>query len=91
MGTYTTAELGEMFSVSRATVYRTIRREPPPPNDALRPFAHPPTGTPQTASGDCGFLTTRAQPPSCGRPKSDSRRAQIGHTLSSTTVLRNAD
>jgi hypothetical protein len=28
-GTYTTAELGEMFSVSRATVYRTIHRNPP--------------------------------------------------------------
>ena len=61
MGTYTTAELGEMFSVSRATVYRTIRREPPPPNDALRPFAHPPTGTPQTTAprwvvGFEGFL-----------------------------------
>ena len=29
-GIYTTAELAELFSVSRATVYRTIRRDPPP-------------------------------------------------------------
>lgn len=38
-GSYTNAELAELFSVSRATVYRTIRREPPPPNDPQRPFA----------------------------------------------------
>lgn len=35
-GAYTTAEL---FSVSRATVCRTIYRELPPPNDPQRPFA----------------------------------------------------
>ena len=39
-GSYTSAELAELFSVSRATVYRTIHREPPPPNDPQRPFAH---------------------------------------------------
>ena len=41
-GVYTTAELAELFRVSRATVYRTIHREPPPPNDLHRPFAHTP-------------------------------------------------
>ena len=41
-GDYTTAELAELFSVSRATVYRTIHREPPPPNDRQRPFARTP-------------------------------------------------
>ena len=38
-GTYTTAELAELFSVGRATVYRTIHRDPPPPQDPYRPFA----------------------------------------------------
>ena len=38
-GAYSTAELAEMFSVSRATVYRTIHRDPPPPQDPHRPFA----------------------------------------------------
>jgi DNA invertase Pin-like site-specific DNA recombinase len=39
-GVYTNAELAELFSVSRATVYRTIQREPSPANDPQRPFAH---------------------------------------------------
>ena len=39
-GVYTNAVLAELFSVSRATVYRTIRREPSPANDPQRPFAH---------------------------------------------------
>ena len=39
-GVYTNAELAELFSVSRATVYRTIHREPSPANDPQRPFAH---------------------------------------------------
>ena len=38
-GTHTTAELAEVFSVSRATVYRTIHHDPPPPQDPHRPFA----------------------------------------------------
>ena len=38
-GAYTTAELAELFSVSRATVYRTIHRNPAPPHDPHRPFA----------------------------------------------------
>src|SRR6478609_8156438 len=38
-GDYTSAELAELFSVSRSTVYRTILREPSPPNDPQRPFA----------------------------------------------------
>ena len=38
-GVYSTAELVEMFSVSRATVYRTIHRDPLPPMDRHRPFA----------------------------------------------------
>jgi DNA invertase Pin-like site-specific DNA recombinase len=38
-GTYTTAELAELFSVSRATVYRTVHRDPLPPRDPQRPFA----------------------------------------------------
>lgn len=41
-GVYTMAELGELFSVSRTTVWRTIRREPAPANDPQRPFAHTP-------------------------------------------------
>ena len=40
VGTYTTAELAELFSFSRATVYRTIHRDPPAPRDPQRPFAH---------------------------------------------------
>jgi len=39
-GVYTVAELGELFSVSRSTVWRTLRREPVPANDPLQPFAH---------------------------------------------------
>lgn len=39
-GTYTTAELAELFSVSRATVYRLDPSGLPPPRDPHRPFAH---------------------------------------------------
>lgn len=42
-GVYTTADLAELFSVSRATVWRTLQREPAPPNDPQRPFAHTPS------------------------------------------------
>lgn len=41
-GAYTTTELAELFTVSRATVYRTIHRYPAPPRDPLRPFASVP-------------------------------------------------
>jgi hypothetical protein len=41
-GAYATAELAELFNVSRANVYRTIHRESPPPNDRQRPFARSP-------------------------------------------------
>jgi DNA invertase Pin-like site-specific DNA recombinase len=41
-GVYTTAELAELFNVSRATVWRTIQREPTPANDPQRPFARTP-------------------------------------------------
>jgi DNA invertase Pin-like site-specific DNA recombinase len=37
-GSYTSAELAELFRVSRATVYRTIQREPVPPNNPQQPF-----------------------------------------------------
>jgi DNA invertase Pin-like site-specific DNA recombinase len=37
-GSYTSAELAELFRVSRATVYRTIQREPAPPNNPQQPF-----------------------------------------------------
>ena len=39
-GTYSTAELAELFSVGRSTVYRTIRRLRPAPIEPERPFAH---------------------------------------------------
>jgi DNA invertase Pin-like site-specific DNA recombinase len=37
-GSYTSAELAELCRVSRATVYRTIQREPVPPNNPQQPF-----------------------------------------------------
>ena len=51
-GAYTTAELAELFSVSRATVYRTIHRDPPPPNDRQRPFARSPMHQALSAHAD---------------------------------------
>ena len=41
-GTYSTAELAELFSVGRSTVYRTIRRLRPAPIEPERPFAQSP-------------------------------------------------
>lgn len=38
-GPSTTPEFAELFSLARATVYRTIHRCPVPPRDPLRPFA----------------------------------------------------
>ena len=39
-GTYSTAEVAELFSVGRSTIYRTIRRLRPAPIEPERPFAH---------------------------------------------------
>jgi transposase len=39
-GTYTQAELAELFGVGRSTVYRTIERMRPKPPEPERPFAH---------------------------------------------------
>ena len=39
-GTYSIAEIAELFSVGRSTVYRTIRRLRPLPSQPERPFAH---------------------------------------------------
>jgi DNA invertase Pin-like site-specific DNA recombinase len=39
-GTYTQAELAELFGVGRSTIYRTIERMRPKPIEAERPFAH---------------------------------------------------
>ena len=39
LGTYSTAELAELFSVGRSTIYRTLRRTRPPVTDPHRPFA----------------------------------------------------
>jgi DNA invertase Pin-like site-specific DNA recombinase len=40
LGTYTQAELAELFGVGRSTVYRTIERMRPMPPEPERPFAH---------------------------------------------------
>jgi hypothetical protein len=40
LGTYTQAELAELFGVGRSTIYRTIKRIRPKPADPERPFAH---------------------------------------------------
>jgi len=40
LGTYTQAELAELFGVGRSTVYRTIERLRPMPPEPERPFAH---------------------------------------------------
>jgi DNA invertase Pin-like site-specific DNA recombinase len=40
LGTYTQAELAELFGVGRSTVYRTIERMRPKPPEPKRPFAH---------------------------------------------------
>jgi DNA-binding XRE family transcriptional regulator len=39
-GNYTQAELAELFSVGRSTIYRTIERMRPQPVELERPFAH---------------------------------------------------
>ena len=40
LGTYSIAELAELFGVGRSTVYRTVERLRPVPPDPERPFAH---------------------------------------------------
>jgi transposase len=39
LGTYSQAELAEIFGVGRSTVHRTVLRLRPPPAEAERPFA----------------------------------------------------
>jgi DNA invertase Pin-like site-specific DNA recombinase len=40
LGTYTQAELAELFGVGRSTVYRTLERMRAKPPEPERPFAH---------------------------------------------------
>ena len=42
LGTYSTAEMAELFGVSRSTIYRTLQRVRPAPADPHRPFAKAP-------------------------------------------------
>ncbi len=42
LGSYSTAELAELFGVGRSTVYRTLIWERPTPADPTRPFAAEP-------------------------------------------------
>jgi len=46
LGTYTQAELAELFGVGRSTIYRTLERMRPAPPEPERPFAH--LANPQT-------------------------------------------
>ena len=39
LGTYTQAELAELFGVGRSTIYRTLERMRPAPPEPERPFA----------------------------------------------------
>ena len=40
LGTYSTAELAELFGVGRSTIYRTLERLRPALQQPERPFAH---------------------------------------------------
>ncbi len=40
IGSYSTAEIAELFRVIRSTIYRTIDRVRPAPPEPERPFAH---------------------------------------------------
>ena len=42
LGTYSTAELAELFGVTRSTIYRTLLRARPAPPDPNRPFIKEP-------------------------------------------------
>jgi len=42
LGTYSTAEMAELFGVSRSTIYRTLLRVRSAPADLHRPFAENP-------------------------------------------------
>ena len=46
LGTYTQAELAELFGVGRSTIYRTLERMRPAPPESERPFAR--LANPQT-------------------------------------------
>jgi DNA invertase Pin-like site-specific DNA recombinase len=46
LGTYTQAELAELFGVGRSTIYRTLERMRPAPPEPERPFAR--LANPQT-------------------------------------------
>jgi hypothetical protein len=39
-GTYTRAELADLFGVGRSTIYRTLDGTQPAPPEPERPFAH---------------------------------------------------
>jgi DNA invertase Pin-like site-specific DNA recombinase len=40
LGTYSTAELAELFGVGRSAIYRTLERLRPAGREPERPFAH---------------------------------------------------
>ena len=40
LGTYSTAELAELFGVSRSTIFRTLKRQQSARREPERPFAH---------------------------------------------------
>jgi len=42
LGTYSTAEMAELFGFNRSTIYRTLLRVRPAPADLHRPFAENP-------------------------------------------------
>jgi DNA invertase Pin-like site-specific DNA recombinase len=46
LGTYSTAELAELFVSDTRTVYRTLDRIRPAPPEPERPFAHLPSSKP---------------------------------------------
>src|SRR5215210_2462852 len=48
LGTYTQAELAELFGVGRSTIYRTLERMRPAPPEPERPFAR--LANPQTTA-----------------------------------------
>jgi DNA invertase Pin-like site-specific DNA recombinase len=41
LGTYTRAELADLFGIGRSTIYRTLDGMRPAPPEPERPFAHP--------------------------------------------------
>ena len=57
LGTYTQAELAELFGVGRSTIYRTLERMRPAPPEPERPFPH--LANPQTTGRDYPYQTVR--------------------------------